>query len=474
MNGKNKRIKLLPHQQDSYDKILNICQNNKFWIDDSRTGAGKTILTLEVAHGLNLPILVCCPLAAIHNWTTESQKYNVDIIDIMTYKSLCASGHDNQPYHGLLLKSVSGYQPTNKLIQLIKDGVLIIWDEAQHLTGNSIQSQAVRCVMSTLFKYQDIISRSAILSATLIDKSEQLLQMLYNIAVLDGAKYNMMVAQEFLTFALRICPEAVQLYTLVHSPHDGPQFVWELYLLIKEHITATMTASSGLLSQAECHYYNLYYPTSLTEYINTDRKDIFAVLKAIQMGKLDITYKLVCNIMHHSYQYNNITAWPKIVIYVSYLDIMDELLTRLTGFNPLCLHGQLNNKTRTEYIRLFNQNNCKYRILISTPQCGGVSVNLHSKNIRYPRISIMIPDYNTKNQMQSSGRFFREGAQGSSVVCCLYNMDQDMTEQHLIQKIRSKSHTMSQFHSDQPTTFLDNYVDINVDENYVITGAGLL
>lgn len=472
MHGEYKRIKLLPHQQDSYDKILNICQKHKFWIDDSRMGAGKTILTLQISKQLNLPILVCCPLAAIPNWTAESEKYGIDVIDIMTYKSLCASGHDHQPHHGLLIKSVSGYQPTDKLIQLIQSGMLIIWDEAQHLTGNSIQSQAVRCVMNTLYKYDN--SKSAILSATLIDKPEQLLQMLYNISILDGAKYNSMVAQEFLTFALRICPDVVQLYMLAHDLNEGITFVWDLYLLIKDHITSTMTASSGLLSQAECQYYNLYYPTTLTEYINTDRKDIFAVLKAIQMGKLDIIYKLTCNILNHCYHYQDIKVWPKIVIYVSYLDLMTELMNKLSEFNPLCLHGQLDNKTRTEYIRLFNQNNCKYRILISTPQCGGVSVNLHSKNIKYPRIGISIPDYNTKNQMQSSGRFFREGACGSSIVCCLYNTDHDMTEQHLIEKIRSKSNTMSQFHSDQPTTFLNDYININVDENYIITGAGLL
>jgi hypothetical protein len=108
----------------------------------------------------------------------------------------------------------------------------------------------------------------------------------------------------------------------------------------------------------------------------------------------------------------------KLCIFVNFLDVLQFLQTALSQYNPLVLYGKQTKEARTEIISTFNQPNNNHRVIIVIAAVGGVGINLHDTDGRFPRHSIIFPDYNLK--IQCCGRTNRIGTLSPTNIDILF------------------------------------------------------
>lgn len=498
--------KLYAHQQECLQRMISILDSNYFCINTAKTGSGKSVVACELALKKKLSVICVCPVAAMSNWETETDKYDVPIFMdeddnflCMSYKKFSGVNRD-QPDHPLLIKTETGYAATDYLIDILRMGCLIIFDEAQNLTGDSQQSMACQALMITLrelYNKEECHSRALFLSATMIDNINQVSQFFKNVGVVTDYRLD---TQQIVSFCydLGMSMEVAVLWNLLTSSSPGTSLkksLWTFYNdVIKDRVSCSMGDSEVLAQNAIGSTVNLHVKFSSSKdqqaYTNAlqEMEDALAICEykvgksnfgqimkirsTIQLSLCPVVVKMCNNIMKSMYYQNNKRVYPKVVIYITYIESLNAIADQLSKYDPLIISGETPAQQRNEMINLFNEENNDHRLLICTLQTGGVSINLHSKNEKYPRIALALTDYQTKSQQQAAGRFYREGAKGSSMVCFIFGPGDH--EQRLISVINRKGCILSEFHSDQPSVFPCDYKNLEVDPDYVPVPEGLM
>jgi hypothetical protein len=534
-------IELLSSQIRCYEQSIEILSKLYLLNNTSRTGSGKTVLTLKLAHSLNVPVAVFGPVASLNNWATESAKYGARVAKdaqdediLMSYRKMSASQTKRDPDHGLLKKKYDSdgkfleYLPTPHLDQLISEGCMFVFDESQNIVGDSYQAMASRCICNRVKLFYMItgtISKVVYLSATLVDKLDHFFNFLQLIGAMDNEvlyKYkkgsmNVLGFKEFYDFARMVDDNATvqywNMYPPIYDPENDEQLklqMWDFYNnVLKFRFTVSMEASENLNQNATQEIKNLYvsFPNvrqkidylqkigSLASLVSYDNKADFingkplknigsmmTKLNAIHFSKRYLHVELAKNILAHRYYRlsDDEECWPKIVLYSPFLDVLDFWYAELYDYSPLMITGATKQKDRNDVVRLFNEPSSEYRILISTMQTGGVSINLHDTNGRYPRIGLCSTDYNIRNQKQTAGRFYREGSKGPSTVAFIFGdtelreeSQRKFSENSIIRAIYRKGKIMKDFHSEQDDIFPCDYPDEFVKYDYVIIPEGM-
>ena len=531
---------LFENQIKCFNRIEEILNKLYFWNDDSRTGSGKTVLTIKVGIQRQLQFAVFGPLASLENWNRELNKYggiiakDVEGDDIIySYRKLSASHDTKQPKHGLLTKIIENgkikeYQPTEYLDQLINEGTCFIFDETQNIVGNSYQAMAARCIVNRILYFYYITgtrSKAGFLSATMVDKFEHLFSFLRCIGAIQDTqlyrteKGNIIATgfKELYNYGRMIDDRATIQYWKTNPPAYDPdsdeklrEQIWDYYTkVLKHHFTATMEINTTLNEKATQEVKNMYvkFPDvkqkieylksigNLAQAVKFNNKvefvnfvpnsktfgNIMKSLSSIQYAKRNLVLSLAKNILNSKYYRisDGVQVWPKIVLYSSFIAVLEYWNDELFEFDPLLISGQTKQSQRTEIIDLFNRTDNKYRVLICTMQTGGVSINLNDKNGDYPRIGLCLTDYNTRNQKQTAGRFYREGTVGPSTVAFIFGDTQLKTdsplynENSIIKAIYRKGKLLKEFHSEQEDIFPCDYPDEYVEYDHIIVPQGL-
>ena len=192
-------IDLFPHQIKHFYSLLNIFENGKYAFDLSELGSGKTFTACAIAIVLNLPLFVTCSSTVCSVWERVTNEYNIEVIDIISYESL-RSIRGHQPRNGYLIRHDTNivenqyapstgknilnkrkkkvtFSPSNKLLDHIESGILVVIDEIQN-TKNRGAEKTIAChtLTKAVIRLQgDNASSSKLLdlSGAPIDKEEQ-------------------------------------------------------------------------------------------------------------------------------------------------------------------------------------------------------------------------------------------------------------------------------------------------------------
>jgi superfamily II DNA or RNA helicase len=120
-------MKLFPIQAIHASILLVSLKKNRAALDNSHTGAGKSIVAVETAKKLGLPTLIVCPLSVVPMWRSLCVEQGLKPMDVINYEKLRSK------------KNIFCRHVGNQWVWNLDQETLIIWDECQRLKSyNSI------------------------------------------------------------------------------------------------------------------------------------------------------------------------------------------------------------------------------------------------------------------------------------------------------------------------------------------------
>lgn len=481
-------LELRERQKEHYTRVLDILDRFYFYIDGSEMGTGKTFVSTAVALKLNLPTLVICPRSAKNTWSSVFKTYDVPVCDlektggIMTY-DMFRSKKGTQPKHGLLRRKEGKqveFHGTTKLVQLMEQGIFVIFDECQSLKNKSAQHKAVKEFMKYLYEGN---SRAAFLSGTVMDKFDHAVNFMRLVRFITSDKLSsnnfgrsliLKGIAEVQDWARKIDPEGAEVY-LNKNPYKGKRgtdYVFYLFCAIIRPKIISIMPGLDLEKDIKNGYYRLSerdeqeYRKGLnllsgaTKFdigsdqrkIRNDRKeDFWKALIAIQKSKMKAMVRVA---REHLSETNE--GCRKIVLFADYYCVLDYLLEHLAEYNPRELTGRMNEKKIKENVDLFQEETDECRVLIANPLVGGMAINLHDNTGLYPREVYIMPNYRPMVTHQAAYRVYRDGMVGTAKVRIFYGDGGEM-EKNILDSVFQKGKVMKSVHLEQTAIFPNEY-----------------
>jgi len=252
-------IKLNTEQIPHIEKIQKIFSYSPVAFDMSMMGAGKTYTTSFLAHKLGFKkIVIICPATVESKWK-EMETQGLKIDKVISYQSL-RSRKGCKPSHGLLNRIDNEendekitFSPTQELKNLVQEGCLFIFDEAQNIKNKNDQWYACNTISRFIIESGGI-SRFILLSGTPIDKEEHSINLMSMMGFIKSSilyKYNkedrnlrLYGAQELIDFCKKINYEKTNEFLRFNRFNEG-NVRHICYLLfqniVKNYITSSMS-----------------------------------------------------------------------------------------------------------------------------------------------------------------------------------------------------------------------------------------
>lgn len=516
-------LTLRPNQVEHYKRVLNILTKFYFYIDGSETGLGKTYIASGVAITLQLPCIVICPKAARNTWKKVFQQYGVNTYlitntkGIITYETLRSTkGH--QPTHGLLIRSDIGthptFYPTELLTALIQTGVFIIFDEAQKLKNDSDQHHASGTIMKHFYTVgsgnlgivtttpsSSIRSRFALLSASLVDKPQHVINLMEMVGFISTNRKSGISSfgiQDVINKANQINPTETGRYLMSSmlgtSSEAAVQYVYNLFIqsirpVIMSTIPRPVTSSikdirNGFygMTKDELIIYNnaihnmnkvlmnrsrrreireelrlIHDPNDpelailQTDLENTPQKDLGDITNALimlQEAKMNPMIRVARYLLSLRFTYNGNIITPKLILFADYHRVIDYLMANLAEYNPVELTGEVSEAQQTRNINAFQEPNDRVRLVVGNPIVGGLAISLNDTTGLFPRIMFIMPNYRVNELHQATGRIFRDGTIGPAIIRFFYGKS-NIREDSILDALARKGETLKDVHIEQ-------------------------
>lgn len=427
-------FELKPRQVAHYERIEKILSTNYAALDSSPTGAGKSFIVLEYARRNGLAICVICPLAVVQNWKNYCAMYGITLITAITYQSLRGTkGKTNNP----LLKVVGDtYLPSDYFRSWAAHGMLLVYDEAQNLMNESLQSRAAHCLTRTIMQ-DGPCSRILALSAAPASREKNCFPLMKALGICKHfelyyydkgtAQYEDLGYAEIKKKANEINPalarEIADSLPLKRSTANQLCFAFFSKILLPPIRSSMPKPELDVELDAKlCRY---HFPPNDVE----DLKSAYAAIRAavsygpnggmtlkgnitgpcrrIGLASAPTIARLVRKDMARGF---------KVVIFSEYDDVTRLLCELLGDFFPTPLNGKVKQADRTTIVEKFQQPNWDSRIIVSHPKVGGVGVNLDDQHGSFPRKCYLIPSYYFLDTIQASGRIYRTLTKSRAVV----------------------------------------------------------
>lgn len=120
-------MKLFPEQATHASVLLASLKKNRSALDLSCTGAGKSVVAVEIAKTLEFPTLIVAPLSVVGMWKSLCAEQGLKPIDVINYEKLRSK------------KNKFCSKIGNQWVWNLKANTLVIWDEAARIKSyNSI------------------------------------------------------------------------------------------------------------------------------------------------------------------------------------------------------------------------------------------------------------------------------------------------------------------------------------------------
>ena len=112
----------------------------------------------------------------------------------------------------------------------------------------------------------------------------------------------------------------------------------------------------------------------------------------------------------------------KVVFFCTFKRDMYRMKEILSKYNPLVMNGDVtDSQARTSMMERFNRPDNKYRVFISNPRVGGLGVELDDTYGDFPRLMLILPNYNFIEQFQGTGRIYRLNTKSKATIRFIYS-----------------------------------------------------
>jgi hypothetical protein len=470
----NKFINLLPYQYEHYNKIVDILNENKFIIDLSELGSGKTYTTCKyLQETIYDYIFIVCPPSLRKKWTDVTNEYGIKC-NIINYTEIAGIRH-KQPKHGLLYrddftvekKSIHGGSITckisnfkeTKLLNDIKteNKIILVFDEIQYLKQEySNITQASRILIKSILENEQ--NKAIFISGTPFDKIEQFITFFKNVGIqksnelfeydLASRRNQPIGYNEIIEYFSLIC-DREQVYLVDSCYRYGSlskkiclPYIKRLFLEIlipkfssKMFITKYLDNDKVNIKNINTFYsfdredeeiiekgllkcIDIINNVTDKEILSKKRILIFKSLQIIESAKIKTMIKEAKSILDNGKNINS-----KVVLCVNYRESINELKTELIRYNPIILNGDISPENRTKLINKFQNNDNEYRLIIGNINIFCCGIDLDDKHGDYPRYVFVSPNFSTINLFQLSYRFLRSlDTKSSTIIRYIYSL----------------------------------------------------
>lgn len=486
-------VQLFEYQKQHIQRLIKPIQNNKISFDTSDTGTGKTYTSLAICKQYKYIPFIICPKSVITDWVQVSRLFNIRVLGISNYELITRGQYYKIKKDGSLYKLNCIYLKQNKpkedenedqdpnsstprkdryefhfhsfyKMHKVNDDrkIMFIFDEA-----HKCKNPATNNFHILWAAYKNYHSKLLLLSATLIDKAIDIrtyLPMMYNYTMSNIA------GELYYDFITRYGKNtSVSLKNLMYPKFASRMNIKEMEniqqyenkiqccLMESENRMKINRAYNSLLDFKEGRYFD-------TEVFNRDEyidynakkeyKNIFEEIEdyiktveekkdkaTCQLAFLIYTIKLIeAYKMNMIYQeaIRNLQIGNSVCIFVNFRQTM-FFLSRLLKTDCL-IHGTQSIKERKRNITNFQTNN--RRSIISMIQAGSVGISLHDTNGKYPRVSIISPNWSGILTKQTFGRVFRANIKSNVQQKLMYC--KGTYEERIVSLIEDKIETIDQ------------------------------
>lgn len=487
-------IKLLDYQVPHVEQLTKILMKTHCAMDLSLMGCGKTYTTTELCKRIGFPrMVVICPATIEAKWKGMA-KYGVNIFKVISYQSLRSRKGCN-PQHSLLNRfddpkdNSTTFTPTDTLKQIVKEGCLFVFDEAQNIKNKNDQWLACKAISHHILSSGGI-SRFMLLSGTPIDKEEHALHLMGMMGFIRHPKLfnfrkednilRLYGARELIDYCTFINKCDTEKFLLVNR-FTKDTIRHNCYLLfqriLKPYITASMPPPK-LKVEMNCKngYFNIlneedkvnlnkgiaslnsatmYNETSNTAEITSENMgSITKALMKIEDAKISTFIRVGLE---------QLKAVPncKIGIFVHYNSSLEKLEKAFTEYNPIVLQGKIPKERRQILIDEYQKPDLSRRVLISNLQVCATGVDLDDKYGEFPRYAYASPNYVILNLQQLIYRFRRTDSKSAVIFRFVYGKG-DRREMSILNALAKKSQVLKDTLEDQVLaniTFPGDYED---------------
>lgn len=131
--------------------------------------------------------------------------------------------------------------------------------------------------------------------------------------------------------------------------------------------------------------------------------------------------------------------FKKLILIVPFLEDQEYLMNNLKLYGAVQVNGKIKFEDRSRNIALFNEANIKCRVIIITPEAGGIGVSLHDhvepndeefkpyahmfkskKDLIFPRELLALSNFNYLAMFQAYGRAYRSGMRSDVILSVIY------------------------------------------------------
>jgi hypothetical protein len=268
------KLELNPKQYTLVEQSVSLIrEGERAIINASGTGSGKSYMTIAMALELNLPLFIVCQKHIAGKWDRLCQSYGVSYHTIISYQSLAGTSPKlNHPWlvrtdfkTGIPYQTPSDstkatkeskprvtttYQVTEAFQRLVNQGILLVFDEFQHIKNPNITSRACHCLSRSVTLHADSASYLVAMSASPFDHEEHANMLLKLIGYIDSSTSRLYHRtksptkdvvldglQRLIDKARVIDPLATEAISLSNITQKNINTIcYQLYLIIKQRI----------------------------------------------------------------------------------------------------------------------------------------------------------------------------------------------------------------------------------------------
>lgn len=506
-------ISLREDQYSHFLRLLKITEDNRYYIDMSPTGRGKSFVSLFLGMVMDLKILIFTEKSIVSTWANFVKLMDIeDRVTIIPYTavpgrkgcnggSCCGSllirediivptkGKGKEKY-----KEKTIYHLSEVALKYFEDNTLVIFDEYHNINGGtSLTSVALRSITSLLMSSGE--HRMGFLSATPAVKEENFVIFFKIIAVMTFKKLSTsrIVKLKGLGQIIQYCSTLDENSTLeltrrlrVYSDSRNHirfcQTIWNR--VIKPRFASRMEDFEYRINGRRGHF--VMTPSELENYNNGIRDLANAVnwtgetfaggswdtrrqilgLKAIETAKIGIFYRQIRKSID--------TRLRKAVVWVQFLETVDALTELLSDYNPGVIYGDVKMEERDRIIKSFISPTEECKILIISSRCLSSGVSIHftenSESGEPYTVDVYIsPSFYYIETCQFIGRFYRIGSVSIPNIWMVYPDNVGVIESNIIGANERKSKTLlattSNAGSEVKTFFTSDFPKYSESEN---------
>lgn len=469
-------VQLLPNQVAWAARIEEILDRCAVYIDISRTGAGKTPITIYTAQQLGLPIFVITTLTACSTWQAAAERYAIPVIAILSYEKL-AGVINHELKHPFLTRNDYNekgerdvtFTATPEYEELVQKGLLLVIDEADAVKNATARNSAC-CAMTKPITSTDSDSRVALLSATAMVTSGE---HVFNIFRILGVTEQKKLIRVERTGVIKMLGLHDIIYTCTQIDAQATDHVMKTTPVTRgnaENLCKTLftqivcpyiagAADESLTMRKEgviCRYINYYCRVTHSQELEDAAEELSLVLRfdpltqriarnynmgALQRILQKIERAKVPEFARLARKQLRSDERCKIVLSMNFLQSIRHLEKLLADYAPLVMTGA--STERREIIASFNDDPIR-RVFIFTTKTGGASISLHDTVGDSPRHMLISPSYSLVDMVQAAGRVFREGSKSSATVRIIYGKMRANREMLMIRALNTKSEVLGE------------------------------